>query len=134
MSPDDTPPVLRCPADIEVTADPDEATTNVTWTAPVPVDNSGLLSVLTSDPAVTPGSKFPIGVTRVTYRAEDLSQNVAKCIFTITVVGELNSNLIMALTTALCIFYQIVLLGLIFVLENVSLRYVGCWMQKLRVH
>lgn len=86
---DETPPVLDCPENVEVEANEFEDTTEVVWTAPVPVDNSGFRPVLTSDPVVTPGSRFPIGITTVSYKAEDLSQNVARCKFYIHVVGEL---------------------------------------------
>lgn len=85
---DETPPVLDCPQNVEVIADEVSDMTEVFWTAPVPVDNSGFRPVLTSEPAVTPGSRFPIGTTYVTYKAEDLNQNVAKCKFFIRVIGE----------------------------------------------
>ncbi|XP_012938062.1 sushi, von Willebrand factor type A, EGF and pentraxin domain-containing protein 1 [Aplysia californica] len=85
---DDTPPVLHCPESMEVIADHEKETTEVAWTAPVPVDNSGFRPVLTSEPAVTPGSRFPIGTTYITYKAEDLSENVAECQFYIRVVDK----------------------------------------------
>ncbi|CAG5134438.1 unnamed protein product, partial [Candidula unifasciata] len=85
---DETPPVLDCPRNVEVVADEFTDMTEVIWTAPVPVDNSGFRPVLTSEPAVTPGSRFPIGTTYVTYKAEDLSQNVAKCRFFIRVIDK----------------------------------------------
>lgn len=84
---DETPPVLQCPENIEIEADEVESTTEVSWSAPVPVDNSGFRPVLTADPPITSGSRLPIGVTVITYKAEDLSQNVATCKFTISVVG-----------------------------------------------
>ena len=84
---DDTPPVLSCPDNIEVTADAEEGSRAVTWAVPVPVDNSALRPVLTSDPAVESGTTFSIGTTTITYTAEDLSQNVATCTFTIKVIG-----------------------------------------------
>ncbi|KAL8570683.1 hypothetical protein ACOMHN_039118 [Nucella lapillus] len=82
---DKTPPFIQCPENIEITADPENVTTEVTWGVPVAVDNSGFIPVLTSDPAVVPPARFPIGFTVVTYRAEDLSGNVAKCKFYILV-------------------------------------------------
>ena len=85
---DKTPPYIQCPDNIEVSSDPENDTTEVTWAVPVAVDNSGFIPVLTSDPAVVPPAHFPIGITIVTYRAEDLSQNVAKCKFYILVLGE----------------------------------------------
>ncbi|XP_055886163.1 sushi, von Willebrand factor type A, EGF and pentraxin domain-containing protein 1-like [Biomphalaria glabrata] len=85
---DETPPVLQCPENIEIEADEVESTTEVSWSAPVPVDNSGFRPVLTADPPITSGSRLPIGVTVITYKAEDLSQNVATCKFTISVVDK----------------------------------------------
>ncbi|KAK7501166.1 hypothetical protein BaRGS_00007651, partial [Batillaria attramentaria] len=85
---DQTPPFMQCPDNIEVGADEDNDTTEVTWPVPVAVDNSGFIPVLTSDPAVVPPERFPIGITIVTYRAEDLSQNVAKCKFYVLVIDE----------------------------------------------
>lgn len=85
---DQSPPYIQCPANIEVSANPDNDTTRVTWAVPVAVDNSGFMPVLTSDPAVVPPAQFPIGVTTVTYRAEDLSENVAKCKFLVRVIDD----------------------------------------------
>jgi hypothetical protein len=85
---DESPPYIQCPQNIDVSANPDSDTTEVTWAVPVAVDNSGFIPVLTSDPAVVPPARFPIGVTAVTYRAEDLSENVAKCKFYVTVNGQ----------------------------------------------
>ena len=85
---DETPPFIQCPNSIEVKANPENDTTEVKWQVPVAIDNSGFIPVLTSDPAVVPPADFPIGVTMVTYRAEDLSQNVAKCKFAVKVIGE----------------------------------------------
>lgn len=85
---DQQAPLLNCPEDMLVEADQFEETTQVIWNAPVAVDNSGLRPVLTSEPAVSPGSRFPQGVTTIRYLAEDLSQNVATCHFTITVVDK----------------------------------------------
>ena len=80
-----------------MSSDPDNDTTEVTWAVPVAVDNSGFIPVLTSDPAVVPPAHFPIGITIVTYRAEDLSQNVAKCKFYILVLGQWQSGMFMVL-------------------------------------
>lgn len=88
FSSDESPPYIQCPQNIDVSANPDNDTTEVTWGVPVAVDNSGFIPVLTSDPAVVPPVRFPIGVTTVTYRAEDLSENVAKCKFYVTVNGQ----------------------------------------------
>ncbi|GFR67138.1 sushi, von Willebrand factor type A, EGF and pentraxin domain containing 1, mRNA protein, partial [Elysia marginata] len=81
-------PLLNCPEDMVVEADEFQETTQVVWTAPVAVDNSGLRPVMTSEPAVSPASRLPQGLTSIRYLAEDLSQNVATCHFTINVVDK----------------------------------------------
>ena len=91
---DKTPPYIQCPENIEIPSDPENDTTEVTWAVPVAVDNSGFIPVLTSDPAVVSPTHIPIGITIVTYRAEDLSENVAKCKFYILVLGELGYRLL----------------------------------------
>ncbi|KAK7100185.1 sushi, von Willebrand factor type A, EGF and pentraxin domain-containing protein 1-like isoform X2 [Littorina saxatilis] len=85
---DKTPPYIQCPDNIEISANPDNETTEVTWAVPVAVDNSGFIPVLTSDPAVVPPAHFPLGLTVVTYRAEDLSENVARCKFFVLITDD----------------------------------------------
>ncbi|XP_070547324.1 hyalin-like [Ptychodera flava] len=55
----------------------------VTWHDPQASDNSGVSPVVTK--TFSPGSKFPIGSTSVTYTATDGSGNNATCDFTVIV-------------------------------------------------
>ena len=79
---------MQCPENVEVSANPDNDTTLVDWSVPVAVDNSGFIPNLSSDPALVPPARFPMGLTIVTYRAEDLSNNVAFCKFYVMVTGK----------------------------------------------
>ena len=53
------------------------------WTEPVATDNSGL--VVLSLQTHLSGSYFAPGISSVTYLYEDPSNNIATCIFTVTV-------------------------------------------------
>ena len=58
----------------------------VSWTPPTAIDNSGEAVTLTSD--YSPGDKFPIGTTTVTYTATDTYGNVATSTFNVVVTGK----------------------------------------------
>ncbi|XP_070550964.1 uncharacterized protein [Ptychodera flava] len=60
----------------------DVHTIQVTWTLPNATDNSGVVSLTGSH---EPGCNFTIGVTTVSYEAEDSSGNTARCSFSVTV-------------------------------------------------
>lgn len=79
---------MQCPDDLNVSTDTDENTATVLWEVPVAIDNSGLLPVVDVTPAVVPPASLPIGTTYITYVAEDVSKNKAKCKFKVTVSGE----------------------------------------------
>ena len=51
-------------------------------------DNSGILPTISSIPALQPTMKFKIGLENVRVQATDVTGNVAKCSFSITVKGE----------------------------------------------
>ncbi|HEY0655634.1 MAG TPA: HYR domain-containing protein [Chryseosolibacter sp.] len=79
---DKTAPVFtNCPADILLDA---RSTCDAvaSWTAPVPNDNCGILSLTSSH---QPGGVFPVGVTPVVYTAADVHGNIAKCQFNVIV-------------------------------------------------
>ena len=61
----------------------------VSWTTPVPTDNSNDAITLTSSihPIISPAT-FPVGVHNITYTAEDQSGNINECTFTVTITGE----------------------------------------------
>lgn len=53
------------------------------------VDNSvGYLPSITPVPALQSPAVLGLGVTRITYVAEDRAGNTAQCVMTVTVVGE----------------------------------------------
>ena len=73
------------PSDISVTTDLGQPTAVVNWTTPTADDNSGNVSLAVAP--VDAGSKFNIGITCVTYVAEDLSKNKAFGTFVVQVTG-----------------------------------------------
>jgi hypothetical protein len=85
---DTSPPIMRCPRDIETEADADDSSAEVVWRPPVALDNSGIRPLVTVLPAIEPPKRFPIGFTKVKYVAEDLSGNKVKCTFTVRVKGK----------------------------------------------
>ena len=95
-SPDVLPPTItNCPANISLTT---TGTTAVaTWTVPTITDNctTNITPSVTTSPTagLTRGSAFPIGITTVTYNANDAANNSAlPCSFTVTVSGGSSSG------------------------------------------
>ncbi len=82
---DAQPPVLSCPADIQVNAPAGNCSANVTYTTPVGTDNCPGTS--TSQLAgLASGATFPIGSTAVSFRATDAAGNITNCNFTVEVL------------------------------------------------
>ena len=82
---DNTAPVItNCPKDITMAANINCFAT-VFWNPPTVTDNCGKLFLTVSHIS---GDNFPIGVTRVTYTAEDLCGNSSTCAFNITITGN----------------------------------------------
>ncbi|XP_019628226.1 PREDICTED: sushi, von Willebrand factor type A, EGF and pentraxin domain-containing protein 1-like [Branchiostoma belcheri] len=88
-----TPPSIICPGDITADNDPGLDSAEVTWTAPVATDTTGVTPVVLS--SVTPphrfstaenGTEFYRGTYIVEYRATDNGGNTKTCEFTIDVV------------------------------------------------
>ncbi len=94
VSDNNKPTPSNCPSDIAkiVTSC---SPVSVTWVAPVFTDDCGPVKSVkvtkqqgTKFPAntpVAPGDNFDLGVTTVTYAAEDNYGNIANCVFTVTV-------------------------------------------------
>ncbi|XP_033636365.1 ephrin type-A receptor 3-like [Asterias rubens] len=83
-------PVIGCPANIVMPGDEQGFTMKtVSWTTPVPTDNSNAAITLTSsiDPIISP-AMFPVGVHNITYTAMDQSGNVNECTFTVTITDN----------------------------------------------
>ena len=85
---DDTeaPVITACPADQSFDPQTDQVTATATWTEPTASDNTGFVTLTSTQ---NPGDMFPIGATLVTYTATDASGNKAICLFTVTVTGNL---------------------------------------------
>ncbi|XP_038055943.1 mucin-17-like [Patiria miniata] len=81
---DDEDPVVDCPMDIEVEADPGQNYATVMWSAPNVTDNSG--ESITPTLSHDSGDQFPFGLTTVTVNATDSSFNLGSCAFTVNVL------------------------------------------------
>ncbi len=81
------PSIVGLPADISVDTDSGQPTAIVSWTAPTVSDNAPGAS-LTQTAGLAPGSAFPLGVTTITYEAQDASGNVATASFSVTVADN----------------------------------------------
>lgn len=81
----DPEPVVGCPPDIEVYADPGENSAVVDWVEPFATDNCTVVSLTSTH---NPGDSFPVGTTTVSYTATDQCGNTASCSFDITVLEE----------------------------------------------
>ncbi|XP_059171315.1 sushi, von Willebrand factor type A, EGF and pentraxin domain-containing protein 1-like [Physella acuta] len=79
------PPVLNCGAQkIEVYAGPKLSKVQVQWPPVTAVDNSNFSYPVESD--IQSGAFFDIGVTPVTFTAEDKQKNIGRCTKTISVI------------------------------------------------
>ncbi len=78
---DNIPPAIwECPTDITVNYG-----SAATWYLPSADDNCGVQSLVSTHDS---GTVFPVGVTTVTYTAEDFCGNVVDCHFNVTVLGQ----------------------------------------------
>lgn len=91
---DDEVPTITCPADINDIAVLGECSRQVWWATPPAADNCPGAPNNTPPPApvtVTrifgdfPGAQFPVGTSKIRYRATDGSGNIAECEFDITI-------------------------------------------------
>jgi hypothetical protein len=81
---DDAPPIISCPADIDVNHDPAACSAVVGYTAPGGTDNcSGATTDLSG--GLGSGGSFPLGTTVETYTVTDGAGNIASCSFGVTV-------------------------------------------------
>jgi uncharacterized repeat protein (TIGR01451 family) len=81
---DNQAPTISCPSNIAVSNDPGMCAAVVNFTTPTVSDNCPPTSFAAT--CVPPaGSSFPKGVTTVTCTATDSSNNLATCLFTVTV-------------------------------------------------
>ncbi|XP_018333054.1 sushi, von Willebrand factor type A, EGF and pentraxin domain-containing protein 1-like [Agrilus planipennis] len=84
---DKTPPTIICPDDIHGYAVEGARFGLVSWKEPIAKDNSGMDVKVWLHPAIryTKNVKFRIGVTHLTYYAEDLFKNEANCTFSVKI-------------------------------------------------
>lgn len=82
------PTIQGCPTNISLNTDNGVCGAIATWVAPIATDNCSATISQTSGQAS--GSVFPLGVSTVTYTAQDLAGNTSTCSFTITVTDNEN--------------------------------------------
>jgi HYR domain/GEVED domain len=80
----DPPVFANCPANIVLPTTGTTTTAIATWIAPTATDNCVSPIISTTHNS---GIAFPIGVTAVTYTANDAKNNKATCTFTVTVTN-----------------------------------------------
>jgi hypothetical protein len=85
---DEVDPVINCPTDIEVLADPGTCGAEVEYDWPTATDNAGepTISIINGGPVS--GSIFPVGPTKIEFEARDAAGNIDTCTLTITVKDE----------------------------------------------
>jgi hypothetical protein len=89
--PDNTPPVVVCPANVVVNNTPGQCQAPATYMATTTDDCTDNPAISYSIPS---GSVFPVGTTPVTVVATDVSGNSASCNFNVTVVDNEPPNAI----------------------------------------
>src|ERR1043166_4086524 len=102
---DTQPPVITCPSDLVLTADPSQCSrSNVTFLVTA-TDNCSVTNLVSVPPS---GSTFPVGVTTVTNIATDAAGNQAACTFTVTILDpeppviSCPTNMVLATDAGLC--------------------------------
>ena len=81
---DEEKPELTCPADVILTANKGESGMIVSYQEALVVDNCTAVTTKLLK-GFTSGSKFPLGITDVTYEAVDKAGNTAECSFKVNV-------------------------------------------------
>jgi gliding motility-associated-like protein len=81
VSDNEAPIILNCPSDITIPA-ASNCKAFATWTMPSTTDNCGFASLTSSHAS---GFEFDIGITTVTYTAQDNAGNVSRCTFDVIV-------------------------------------------------
>jgi len=87
------PVISACPANITVNSNAGVCGAVVNWTEPTASDNCTATGDLVWNKSVTPGSTFPIGTTKVTYKVKDESGNESVCNFNVIVVDNENPQI-----------------------------------------
>ena len=79
------PEIMNCPSDISIDIEVGSGDTPVFWLEPSASDESGNVTVLIK--TSSPGDRFGIGTSTVTYLFADPLNNMASCYFKITGQG-----------------------------------------------
>ena len=86
---DNEPPlILACPLDITTNVQPNTCGAAVSYQAVIATDNCAGTIIPTLTSGLTSGSTFPLGLTTVTYEANDGSGNISTCSFSVTVIDN----------------------------------------------
>ena len=83
------PSILNIPDDVIVPIEDGKTTSTAVWVEPIAIDNSGVLSLTSSQ---NPGDLFPPGKTKVTYKATDAAGNTVSESFLVIVTGKYFKN------------------------------------------
>lgn len=86
------PEIFDCPDDIHVFVAPWELFVSVNWTAPTATDDSGRVTLESSETAGALFSTRGIPVL-VTYEATDMNNKSASCSFTVTATGKIRTTI-----------------------------------------
>jgi len=87
VEPNAAPVISDCPANISVPASAAGCSANVSWTPPTASDPDNCLDPLSFTSNYAPGANFPLGITTVTYTANDGVNPDVTCSFTVEVVN-----------------------------------------------
>ncbi|KAK3735373.1 hypothetical protein QZH41_008705 [Actinostola sp. cb2023] len=80
------PPQLQCPQDVAISTDAGKAFATLSWTVPIPIDNSGENLKLTTKPGgISPPYQFSLGHNVIRYITRDSTGLQNSCSFVVTV-------------------------------------------------
>lgn len=85
---DSTPPVITCPANININNDTGICGAVVTFGDATATDDTDPNPTVTQTAGPISGDEFPLGDTTVEFTATDASGNISTCTFTVTVVDD----------------------------------------------
>ena len=88
----EAPTLVDLPVDITINASNIGCTGVATWTSPTATDNC--IGAVTITASHNSGDAFPLGITTVTYTAEDAAGNISTGSFDIEVINDLSSSTI----------------------------------------
>jgi len=85
---DNDAPVITCPADITLNVESGTCDAEVIYSLPTVTDNCTNPIVPTLEAGLASGSTFSLGLTVVTYQADDTNGNTSTCSFNVTVIDN----------------------------------------------